>query len=58
MIPEPIGKWCNIQKDGDDVYQVNIYNTVVDCGAALLRVDGPFLCLMELHVYVLNLCRS
>lgn len=21
VIPEPIGKWCNIQKDGDDVYQ-------------------------------------
>lgn len=23
VIPEPIGKWCNIQNDSDDVYQVN-----------------------------------
>lgn len=36
VIPEPIGKWCNIQKIGDDIYQVNIYNTIVDFGAALL----------------------
>ncbi|XP_014843891.1 PREDICTED: deoxycytidine kinase-like [Poecilia mexicana] len=21
VIPEPIGKWCNVQSDGDDVYQ-------------------------------------
>uniref|UniRef100_A0A3Q3WWF8 deoxyguanosine kinase n=1 Tax=Mola mola TaxID=94237 RepID=A0A3Q3WWF8_MOLML len=21
VIPEPIGKWCNIQNDGDDIYQ-------------------------------------
>lgn len=23
VIPEPIGKWCNIQNDSEDVYQVN-----------------------------------
>lgn len=23
VIPEPIGKWCNIQNDSDDIYQVN-----------------------------------
>ncbi|TWW75319.1 deoxynucleoside kinase isoform X2 [Takifugu flavidus] len=21
VIPEPIGKWCNVKKDGDDIYQ-------------------------------------
>lgn len=24
VIPEPIGKWCNVKKDGDDIYQVNL----------------------------------
>lgn len=47
VIPEPIGKWCNIQKDGDDIYQVNIYNPTADCGAGYcaffsIRVHGPF----------------
>lgn len=23
VIPEPIGKWCNVQNDSEDVYQVN-----------------------------------
>lgn len=42
VIPEPIGKWCNVQKDGDDIYQVN--NATVDFGAALMGLslfDGP-----------------
>lgn len=37
VILEPIGKWCNIQKDGDDIYQVN--NTIVDFGAALMGLS-------------------
>jgi len=24
VIPEPIGKWCNVQNDNDDIYQVNM----------------------------------
>lgn len=24
VIPEPIEKWCNMKKDSDDIYQVNI----------------------------------
>lgn len=23
VIPEPIGKWCNVQNNSEDVYQVN-----------------------------------
>lgn len=23
VIPEPIGKWCNVQNDSEDIYQVN-----------------------------------
>ena len=36
VIPEPVGKWCSVHKDGDDICQVNMYNTIVDCRAALL----------------------
>lgn len=24
VIPEPIGKWCNVQNDSDDVYLVSL----------------------------------
>lgn len=41
VIPEPIGKWCNIQKDGDDVYQVK--TSGLSCTRPFVfRVNGLF----------------
>lgn len=40
VIPEPIGKWCNIQND-DDIYQVNVphLSTTQHPSVSYLSVD-------------------
>lgn len=48
VIPEPIGKWCNIQKEGDDVYQVK--TSGLSCKSPFVfRVN---VCLMKLHLFL------
>lgn len=44
VIPEPIGKWCSIERQGDDVYQVIMRDLNVTLWTMML------LCYLSVHL--------
>lgn len=56
VIPEPIGKWCNIQNDSDDVYQVNMQpqNTTIASRNQFREKKGKILLNMKIYQVTLT----